>query len=107
MSLTVLPVFKTKTVHKPYIVLAVFQLIDVASTWIILNYWSVRAEGNPIVAGLLNSVGLTIGMVVLLVFKMSVVYLLWASQTGTKIALTLYAAVILNNLLFIVLWLVS
>lgn len=107
MPITFLPVAKPREIHKPYIILAVLQFLDVASTWWILHYWSERAEGNPVVAAILNSVGLPIGMIIMLAFKMAMVYLLWTCQTGTKIALTLYVIVIFNNALYLLLWLLS
>lgn len=107
MTLTLLPVPKPRLVHKPYAILAALQFVDVATTWWILHFWSTRSEGNPFIAYLLNGVGLPIGMLIILAFKLGMVYLLWICQTGTKIALSIYSLVVINNLLFLVLWLIS
>jgi hypothetical protein len=106
-SLTLLPVRKSIVTHHPYIWLAVLQAIDVATTWCILNYWSVRSEGNPLVAEFLNSVGLPVGMLTFLALKLATVYILWICQTGTKFALSIYSLIAVNNIMFLVLWLIS
>jgi hypothetical protein len=106
-SLTLLPVRKSIVAHHPYIWLAVLQVVDVTTTWLVLNYWSVRSEGNPLIAEFLNSVGLHAGMLTILVLKLSAVYILWVCQTGTKIALSVYSLIAVNNILFLVLWLIS
>ena len=107
MAITLLPVPCPRVVHRPYMWLAALQIADVVTTWWILHSWAVRAEGNPFIAWMLNTVGLPAGMIILLVFKLGMVYLLWTCQTGTKIALSVYTVVIFNNLLFLVLWINS
>lgn len=107
MAFTVLPVPQPRLIHKPYLRLAALQFVDVATTWWILHFWSVRGEGNPLIASLLNGVGLPIGMLTILALKLGVVYLLWICQTGTRIASAVYSLVVLNNLLFLFLWLIS
>jgi hypothetical protein len=107
MTLTLLPVRKERLVHRPYIILAALQVLDVVTTWLILHNWSVRAEGNPIVASLLDGAGLTLGLGLVLVFKLAVVYLFWSCQSGAKIATAIYSMVVFNNLLFLILWLTS
>jgi hypothetical protein len=39
-----------------------------------------------------------------LALKLAIVWVFWSCQTKTRIATTIYTAVIVNNLLFIVLW---
>lgn len=90
-----------------YRLLATLQFFDVATTWWILNYWETRAEGNPIVAEAIHLSGLPLAMVALLVFKLSVVYVLWEKQTGVKLMSAIYTLVVVNNLLFLFLWLVA
>lgn len=107
MTITILPVPKPRLVHKPYAWLAALQVVDVATTWVVLHFWSTRSEGNPFIAGILNNVGLPIGMMIILAFKLGMVYLLWSCQTGTRIALSIYSLVVVNNILFLVLWLLS
>lgn len=106
-AITLLPVAKPRVIHKPYIFLAALQALDVATTGWILHHFSSAAEGNPIVAAFFNTAGLGIGLGLLLALKLGVVGLLWNCQTGTKIANAIYGAVILNNLLFLLLWATS
>jgi len=107
MAVTLLPVRKERSVHRSYVILALLQLLDVATTWFILHNWSVRAEGNPVAAWLLDGAGLNAGLLILLAFKLGAVYLFWSCQTGTKIANSLYGLVVTNNLLFLILWLIG
>jgi hypothetical protein len=104
MTVTLLPQFQARTTHRPYIILAALQVLDVATTGFILNAWTERAEGNPIAAFILNHGGLVPGLTVLLALKLAIVWVFWSCQTKTKIVTTIYTAVIVNNLLFIVLW---
>ncbi len=90
-----------------YQALAGLQLLDVATTWVILANWSVRAEGNPIVAGLINHTGLVAAMMALLVVKLAVVRVLYEKQTGVKLMSAIYGLVVANNLLFLGLWLLG
>lgn len=90
-----------------YRLLAALQFFDVATTWWILNYWEVRAEGNPLVAEAIRYSGLPLAMVALLVIKLSVVYVLWEKQTGVKLMSAVYTLVVANNVLFLFLWLVA
>lgn len=107
MTLTILPVRQKRTIHKPYIFLAILQVLDVATTGWILHHWSVRAEGNPIAAHILTGLGLGLGLALLLAFKLAVVALFWSCQTKTRIATAIYTAVVLNNLLYLILWIAS
>lgn len=106
MSLTLLPEFAPSIERtRPYLILALLQVLDVTTTWVILAHWSQRAEGNPVAAAVLGSLGLTLGLIVLLVFKLSVVWLFWRCQTGVRLASAIYGLVITNNLVFLALWL--
>jgi hypothetical protein len=108
MPITLMPTIpKVRTSHIPYIVLAVMQLLDVLTTGWILHNWSIRAEGNPVVAAIFGGLGLPLGLTLLLALKLGVVYILWICQSGAKIALTLYTMVLVNNGLFLVSWLLS
>ena len=106
-TITLLPVAKPRIVHRPYIFLAILQVLDVATTGWILHHFSTAAEGNPVVAALLSTAGLAAGLGILLALKLAVVWLLWNCQTGTKIANAIYGAVIVNNLLFLFMWATS
>lgn len=88
-----------------YHALAGLQVLDVATTWVILANWTARAEGNPIVAGLIHHTGLVVAMVALLVVKLAVVRVLYEKQTGVKLMSAVYGLVVANNLLFLGLWL--
>lgn len=88
-----------------YQALAGLQVLDVATTWVILANWTARAEGNPIVAGLIHHTGLVVAMVALLVVKLAVVWVLYEKQTGVKLMSAVYGLVVANNLLFLGLWL--
>lgn len=102
MSLTVLPQFAGETpIVRPYQWLAGLQVLDVATTWIILWFWSTRAEGNPVAAAMLHSYGLTLGLAMLLVLKLGVVWLFWRCQTKVRLASAIYGVVIANNLVFL------
>lgn len=101
-TVTVLPkLADNPTVIKPYLWLAGLQVLDVLTTWVVLNFWSQHAEGNPVAAMVLNSFGLTVGLLIMLVFKLSVVWLFWRCQTGVKLASGIYSLVVANNLLFL------
>lgn len=89
---------------RPYQLLAGLQVLDVATTWIILSHWTERAEGNPIVAFFFEHVGINVGCLLILVFKFVLVYLTYRKQTGVKLISAVYTAIILNNLLFLYLW---
>jgi hypothetical protein len=106
-TITLLPVVKPRIVYKPHVFLAVLQVLDVLTTGWILHNFSSAAEGNPIVAAIFISTGLAVGLCLLLALKLGAVWLLWVCQTGVKIASTIYGAVILNNLLFLLLWATS
>lgn len=84
--------------------LATLQVVDVASTWIILANWTARAEGNPVVSELIHRSGLVAAMLTLLVVKLAVVFVLYEKQTGVKLMSALYGLVVANNLLFLGLW---
>lgn len=107
MTVTVLPVRQPRMVHRPYAFLAALQCLDVATTWIVLNYWSVKAEGNPAAAVVLDSLGLHVGLLLLLAFKLAVVALWWDCQTKVRLASAIYSLVILNNFVFLILWRIS
>lgn len=96
-----------RTSDAPYVVLAALQMLDVATTWVILANWSSRGEGNPVVRELIENTGLHATMLSLLVIKLAVVYVLHEKHTGVKIVSALYFAVVFNNLLFLGLWLFS
>lgn len=106
-TITLLPVTKPRVAHSPYIALAVLQVLDVVTTGWILYHFSSAAEGNPLVAAIFATSGLAPGLCLLLALKLGMVSILWACQTGTKIANFIYSAVILNNLLFLLLWATS
>lgn len=90
-----------------YQLLALLQVLDVATTWTILANWGARAEGNPIVATFIDSAGLSLAMVALLVTKLAVVWVLYEKQTGVKLMSAVYSLVIANNVLFLALWLLG
>lgn len=88
----------------PYQLLAALQVLDVATTWTILANWTARAEGNPLVAGLIHNSGLVAAMATLLIVKLAVVWILYEKQTGVKLMSAVYSLVVANNLLFFGLW---
>ena len=90
-----------------YLALAGLQVLDVATTWVILANWTARAEGNPIVAGLIDHTGLFVAMIALVVVKLAVVRVLYEKQTGVKLMSAVYSLVVANNLLFLGLWLLG
>lgn len=107
MTTTVLPVIlppAQRVKVRRYVILAALQVLDVTLTGFILHAWSERAEGNPIAKFILESGGLIGGLAVLLAFKLAVVWLFYACQTGVKIASTLYTLVLCNNLIFLGGW---
>lgn len=91
----------------PYKLLGGFQVLDVATTWTILANHSARAEGNPIVAGMIHHSGLMLSMILLLILKLAIVYSLYRKQTGIKIMSAIYGLVLVNNFLFLGLWLLA
>lgn len=108
MSFTIMPVqAEIRKTNRPYLYLATLQLLDVLTTGYILHYWALRAEGNPIAALILSEFGLSIGLTILLAFKLFTVWMFWICQTKVRIAKAIYSLVILNNLLFIVAWWVT
>lgn len=102
---SVLPRFTHRTVHKPYIWLAITQILDVITTGIILGVFvnNGNREGNPVVATLFHHVGLMVGLSILLVFKLAAVLLFWHTQFPVKIANAIYGLVVFNNLLILAL----
>lgn len=107
MATTLLPVFidtAERTKRKPYFMLAGLQVLDVLLTGFILHSWSERAEGNPLARIILETWGLYGGLMVLLTFKLAVVWMFYTCQTGVKIAASLYSLVLANNILFLALW---
>lgn len=82
-----------------YQVLAAMQVLDVLTTWVILDNFAGRAEGNPIVATFIEHSGLTMSMFALLVVKLAVVYVLWEKQTGVNLMSAIYGLVLFNNVL--------
>lgn len=97
MSVTVLPVPRPRTIHKPYLALAGLQFLDVATTAVLLAWWTHTHEGNPL-ARVLTDHG-TAGLYALLAFKLAAVALTWVCQTGTRLVGAVYSAVLANNLL--------
>lgn len=107
MTVTVLPVILPPTQRvkvRQYVFLAALQVLDVGLTGFILHGWSERAEGNPIAGFILETNGLWLGLAVMLIIKLSVVYLWYACQTGVKAATVIYGLVIGNNILFLLAW---
>lgn len=100
-----IPQRKQRTSHRPYIVLALLQLFDVATTGWVLSRITGSAEANPIVASIFHSTGLAVGLGILLALKLAVVYALWTFQTPMKLATAIYTAVVVNNLLILFGWL--
>lgn len=86
-----------------YQLLGGLQVLDVATTWVILDNFTNRAEGNPLVATFIHHGGLPVAMVTLLVLKLAVVYVLWEKQTGVNLMSAIYGLVVFNNLLVLVL----
>lgn len=105
LPVPVLPSGVAEREHKGYALLAALQVLDVATTWTILDAWTARAEGNPIVARLITESGLAASMLCLLVLKLAVVFVLWEKQTGVKLMSAVYGLVVANNALFLILWL--
>lgn len=89
-----------------YRILALLQALDVATTWYILDQFTHRAEGNPVVATLIANSGLPVAMLFLLVVKLSVVQVLHSKGTGVNLISGVYGLVVFNNLLALVLTLV-
>lgn len=105
MTTTLLPVLATERPStRPYAALAALQVLDVATTFTILTWFAAgRAEGNPIVAAAFGTLGLTIGCLLLLSFKLAAVGLFYACQTRVRLASAIYGLVIVNNVLLLVL----
>ena len=82
-----------------YQLLGGLQVLDVATTWVILDNFTSRAEGNPVVATFIHHSGLQVAMLTLLVIKLAVVYVLWEKQTGVNLMSAIYGLVVFNNLL--------
>ena len=82
-----------------YELLALLQLADVATTWILLRFADGVTEGNPIVDLFIRRVGLAESLLFLLVVKLAVVHTLWRKGTGVRFLSALYAAVVFNNVL--------
>lgn len=107
MTVTVLPKIvpaDQRTSVKPYVILAVIQVLDVVLTGIILHAWGERAEGNPVARFILETAGLTLGLTLLLAVKLGVVWMFYICQDGVKIVTAIYALVIANNLYFLIGW---
>ena len=105
--ITLFPVLKPGGSRRPYVVLAVLQVLDVLTTGLVLAYFEGSSEGNPLVASLFSNLGLALGLLVLLVAKLAAVYLFWRCQTGVRLSKAIYGLVVFNNLLFMVLWMVN
>lgn len=88
-----------------YEALALLQVADVATTWLVLSVAEARSEGNPIVALFIERSGLATTMALLLTVKLAVVYVLWLRRTGVRFVSALYAAVVFNNALAFLIWL--
>lgn len=86
---------------RPYAGLAGLQVTDVALTAFVLAVGG--TEQNPL-ARVLTDIGWP-GLAMLLVVKLSLVLLLFQRQTRVRLASALYAAVVVNNLLFATLYL--
>jgi hypothetical protein len=82
-----------------YRLLAGLQVADVATTWYILATFTHKAEGNPVVATMIDHSGLQVAMIGLLVVKLAVVYVLYEKQTGINLMSAIYGLVVFNNLL--------
>ena len=82
-----------------YRLLAGLQVADVATTWFILANFTHKAEGNPVVATMIQHTGLQLAMIALLVVKLAVVYVLYEKQTGVNLMSAIYGLVVFNNLL--------
>lgn len=107
LSIPLVPVHDGSREARRYQLLAALQVLDVATTWVILANWTARAEGNPLVAGLVNHSGLVAAMLAVLVLKLTVVWVLYEKQTGVKLMSAIYSLVVVNNLLFLGLWLLG
>lgn len=107
MSATLLPVRRERIIHTPYVILALLQVLDVLTTWIILTAWSARAEGNPVAGTILDNFGINFGLLVLLALKLGVVALFWDCQTKVRLVTAIYGLVLVNNFVFLGLWLHS
>ncbi len=105
MSLTLLPVPKPRTSHRPYVLLGGLQIADVLTTFWLLTMFTAASEGNPIARWFTDNG--TAGLCVLLAFKLAVVTLTWWCQTGVRVIGGLYSLVIANNLLVLMLLLMS
>ena len=82
-----------------YEVLALLQVADVLTTWVLLGVASGLTEGNPVVDLFIDRIGLWQSMLFLLVVKLGVVYSLWRKGTGVRLVSALYGAVVFNNAL--------
>lgn len=96
------PVVETdEQIWRPYAGLAGLQVADVTLTAFVLAVGGV--EQNPL-ARVLTDVGWP-GLAMLLIVKLWLVLLLFQRQTRVRLASALYAAVVVNNLLFATLYL--
>lgn len=106
MTVTVLPrISEARVAVHRYYLLALLQVLDVATTWYILTSWSESAERNPLIRNIIETVGIDRGLFVILLFKLGVVALFYYCQTGVKLASAIYTLVIVNNVLFLALYL--
>lgn len=106
MSVTVLPrISEARVAVTRYYMLALLQILDVATTWYILTSWSKSAERNPLIKSIIDTVGIDRGLFIILLFKLGVVALFYYCQTGVKLASAIYSLVIINNVLFLALYL--
>lgn len=106
-TFTLLPTRVERVRHRPYLILAALQVLDVATTGWLLSRISGTAEANPIVATIFSTTGLTVGLMILLALKLGVVYATWTFQTPMKLATALYTAVVTNNALILFGWLAT
>lgn len=86
----------------PYAALGGLQVLDVATTYVILRWFAQGLEeGNPITGAVFSTFSLALGCLLVLVFKMLAVYLFWTCQTRVRLASALYTAVVINNVLLL------
>lgn len=97
MNVTVFPIPKQRTEHRPYVALAGLQVIDVCTTGLLLGWYVGTHEANPL-ARVLTDHG-HVGLSILLAFKLTAVGLLWWTQSGTRLIGAVYSVVIANNLI--------
>lgn len=101
---SVLPRRAKRTVHKPYVVLALLQVLDVLTTGIILGvYVGAGREGNPLVSTIFEHAGLIVGLAIILALKLGAIGVLYWTQFPAKIPNAIYGLVIFNNALILLL----